>query len=48
MSRWTAAGDRDGEVPIYKSDTLEMLTNRIHQAEHRLLVNALQRLIEGD
>ncbi|MDI9547734.1 MAG: phosphoribosylglycinamide formyltransferase [Chloroflexota bacterium] len=36
------------EVPIYKSDTLEMLTNRIHQAEHRLLVNALQRLIEGD
>ena len=36
------------DVPIYKSDTLEMLTKRMHQAEHRLLVNALQRLIEGD
>ena len=35
-------------VPIYKSDTLDMLTNRIHNAEHPLLVNALRRLIEGD
>lgn len=36
------------DVPIYKSDTLEMLANRMHQTEHRVLVNALQRLIEGD
>ena len=36
------------EVPIYASDTLEMLTNRMHQAEHRVLVQALNRLIEGD
>lgn len=36
------------DVPIYKSDTLEMLVNRMHQTEHRVLVNALQRLIEGD
>ncbi len=36
------------DVPIYPSDTLEMLTQRMHQAEHGLLVNALQRLIEGD
>jgi formyltetrahydrofolate-dependent phosphoribosylglycinamide formyltransferase len=36
------------EVPIYRSDTLEMLANRIHQAEHKLLVQSLQRLIVGD
>ena len=36
------------EVPIYPSDTLEMLTNRMHQTEHKLLVQALIRLIEGD
>ncbi len=36
------------DVPIYKTDTLEMLENRIHQAEHRLLVQALDRLISGD
>ncbi|HXF61315.1 MAG TPA: phosphoribosylglycinamide formyltransferase [Caldilineaceae bacterium] len=36
------------EVPIYPGDTLESLTNRIHQVEHRVLVGALQRLIEGD
>lgn len=36
------------EVPIYRTDTLEMLANRIHQAEHRLLVQSLQRLIVGD
>ena len=36
------------DVPIYPSDTLEMLTNRIHHVEHRLLVSALRRLIEGD
>ncbi len=36
------------EVPIYPSDTLVMLANRIHQAEHGLLVNALRRIIEGD
>lgn len=36
------------EVPIYPRDTLEALTNRIHQTEHRVLVRALRRLIEGD
>jgi formyltetrahydrofolate-dependent phosphoribosylglycinamide formyltransferase len=36
------------DVPIYPSDTLEMLTRRIHQTEHKLLVQALNRLIEGD
>ena len=36
------------EVPIYRTDTLETLANRMHQAEHRLLVQSLQRLIVGD
>mgnify|MGYP005838947681 CR=1 FL=1 len=36
------------EVPIYRTDTLEMLANRMHQAEHKLLVQSLQRLIVGD
>ncbi len=36
------------EVPIYWSDTLAMLENRMHQNEHKLLVQALQRLFEGD
>ncbi|MCB0062988.1 MAG: phosphoribosylglycinamide formyltransferase [Caldilineaceae bacterium] len=36
------------EVLIYANDTVEMLERRIHQLEHRLLVEALQRLIHGD
>ena len=36
------------DVPIYRADTLEMLANRMHQAEHKLLVQSLQRLIVGD
>ncbi len=36
------------EVPIYRTDTLEMLANRMHQAEHKLLVQSLRRLIVGD
>jgi formyltetrahydrofolate-dependent phosphoribosylglycinamide formyltransferase len=36
------------EVPIYPTDTIESLTARIHQIEHRVLVGALQRLISGD
>lgn len=36
------------DVQIYSSDTLEMLTNRLHRTEHRILVQALNRLIEGD
>jgi formyltetrahydrofolate-dependent phosphoribosylglycinamide formyltransferase len=36
------------DVPIYPTDTLETLTQRIHQTEHALLVHALRRLIEGD
>lgn len=36
------------KVPIYPHDTLETLTARIHQTEYSLLVQALNRLIEGD
>jgi formyltetrahydrofolate-dependent phosphoribosylglycinamide formyltransferase len=36
------------EAPIYATDTLESLSQRIHQVEHRVLVTALHRLIEGD
>ena len=32
-------------VPIEKGDTLESLETRVHQTEHRLLVNALQSII---
>ncbi|MEX1019697.1 MAG: phosphoribosylglycinamide formyltransferase [Litorilinea sp.] len=35
-------------VPIYPRDTLDSLTNRIHQTEHQVLIHALQRLTEGD
>lgn len=35
-------------VSIYPSDTIEMLKNRIHQAEHTLLVRTVDRLIHGD
>lgn len=31
-------------VPIYAEDTLESLENRIHQTEHRLLVNTLKSI----
>ena len=41
-------GNRTAEVLIYRSDTLEMLANRMHQAEHSLLVQSLLRLIVGD
>jgi formyltetrahydrofolate-dependent phosphoribosylglycinamide formyltransferase len=36
------------EVPIYRTDTLEMLANRMHQVEHKLLVQSLHRLTIGD
>lgn len=36
------------KVLIYPSDTLEMLERRMHQAEHKTLIRALHRLIEGD
>lgn len=36
------------DVPIYATDTLDSLTNRMHQIEHRVLLSALARLIEGD
>lgn len=32
------------EVPIYKEDSLETLTIRIHQTEHKLLLQALQKI----
>ena len=34
-------------VPIYPEDTLESLETRIHQVEHRLLVEVLSQLVEG-
>lgn len=34
-------------VPIEPNDTLEELESRVHEAEHRLYVAALSRLIEG-
>ena len=37
-----------GDVPIYPTDTLETLRTRIHQTEHKILIQALARLIEGD
>lgn len=36
------------EVPFYPTDTLENVEQRMHQAEHTILVGALHRLIEGD
>lgn len=36
------------DVPIFPHDTLAMLEQRVHQMEHRLLVSALLRVIEGD
>ena len=35
-------------VPIEKEDTLEILETRIHQVEHKLLVNTLKGLEIGD
>lgn len=32
-------------VPIHKDDTLETLETRVHQTEHRLLVNAIKELL---
>jgi len=36
------------EALIYRSDTLEMLQQRVHQTEHQVLLEALHRVIEGD
>ena len=36
------------DVAIYANDTLETLANRMHHAEHALLVQSLRRLMEGD
>lgn len=36
------------EVLIYANDTVEMLERRVHQTEHRLLIEALRRLMHGD
>jgi phosphoribosylglycinamide formyltransferase 1 len=32
------------KVPIYAQDTLEILTERVHQVEHRLLIETLKKL----
>jgi len=37
-----------GEVPIHATDTLETLETRVRQTEHKLLVQAIGRMIEGD
>jgi formyltetrahydrofolate-dependent phosphoribosylglycinamide formyltransferase len=37
-----------GAVPIYPTDTLETLETRVQQTEHKLLVQAIGRMIEGD
>ena len=36
------------EVYIYSNDTLETLEKRVHQVEHKVLVRAIIRLMEGD
>ncbi len=36
------------EVRIDPRDTLDSLTSRMHNVEHKLLIQALRRLIEGD
>jgi formyltetrahydrofolate-dependent phosphoribosylglycinamide formyltransferase len=36
------------EVPILPNDTLETLETRVQQTEHKILVQAIGRLIEGD
>jgi folate-dependent phosphoribosylglycinamide formyltransferase PurN len=36
------------EVYIYSNDTLETLEKRIHQVEHKVLVRAIIRMMEGD
>lgn len=36
------------DVLIYPTDSVETLANRMHQAEHTLLVQSVRRLIEGD
>lgn len=36
------------EVYIYSNDTLETLEKRIHQVEHKLIVRAIIRMMEGD
>src|SRR6185436_17239729 len=35
-------------VPIHPDDTLETLEERMHEAEHELLVNTLRGLISGE
>jgi phosphoribosylglycinamide formyltransferase-1 len=46
VNRGTTLATQD--VPIYRSDTLGMLTQRVRRAGCELLVNALRRLIQGD
>jgi formyltetrahydrofolate-dependent phosphoribosylglycinamide formyltransferase len=35
-------------VPIYETDSLEELANRVHATEHRLLVEAIQQAIQEE
>ena len=34
------------EIPIRGDDSMETLTERIHRVEHRILVDAVARLLE--
>jgi len=46
VNRGTTLATQD--VPLYRNDTLEMLTQRLRRAGREVLVNALYRLIQGD
>lgn len=35
-------------VPVYKNDTLESVETRVHQTEHRILVNTLKTIVLSD
>jgi phosphoribosylglycinamide formyltransferase-1 len=35
------------EVPMYESDTITTFTERMHEAEHELIVSAVQRVVES-
>ncbi|MCX6050674.1 MAG: phosphoribosylglycinamide formyltransferase [Chloroflexi bacterium] len=46
INRGTTLATQD--VPIYRGDTLGILTHRVRRAGSELLVNAVRRLIQGD
>lgn len=36
------------DVPIHQNDTIEDLAQRVHEAEHRLIVDAIQKVLSAD